>query len=145
MEDGPDGVTLLRPVGQDLDANRPAEAVDPADESHGEALARRRSGRGSGHRFRYRISSETASPSRAAVTLRSVRRAFATLPLRPMTLPMSSSATWSSITVPPWSWTTSTVTASGSSTSDLATYSTSSAAAMAVLTLSGRDDAGRAH
>src|SRR6478609_9043971 len=59
-----------------------------------------------------------------------------------MTLPMSSSATWSSMTVPPWSWTTSTFTASGSSTRDLATYSTRSAAAIGDLLLLGRQDAG---
>src|SRR5690349_13579954 len=57
---------------------------------------------------------------------------------------MSSSATWSSMTVPPWSWTTSTLTASGSSTSDLATYSTRSAAAIVVLLLLGREDPRRA-
>ena len=39
------------------------------------------------------ISSETLSPSRADMTLSSVRSALATLPLRPITLPMSSSAT----------------------------------------------------
>ena len=46
------------------------------------------------------ISRETLSPSRADMTLSSVRSALATLPLRPITLPMSSSATWSSMTVP---------------------------------------------
>src|SRR5689334_7495218 len=56
---------------------------------------------------------------------------------------MSSSATWSSMTVPPPSWTTSTLTASGSSTSDFATYSTRSTAAIwAPLLLLGRNDAG---
>src|SRR5213075_2862423 len=84
-----------------------------------------------------RISSWTGSPSRAAVTLSRVRSALATLPLRPITLPMSSSATWSSMTVAPSSSTTSTVTADGSSTSDLATYSTRSLAAMVPTPLLG--------
>ena len=41
-----------------------------------------------------KVNSVTVSPSRADITLRSVRSALATLPLRPMTLPMSPSATW---------------------------------------------------
>src|SRR4029450_6424797 len=60
---------------------------------------------------------------------------------RPMTLPMSSSATWSSMTVPPPSRTTSTFTASGSSTSDLATYPTGPAAASVGPLLPGGRDA----
>ena len=74
---------------------------------------------------------------RALVTLRSVRRALATEPLRPMTLPMSDSATCSSMTVPSSPLTTSTVTASGSSTRDFATYSTRSAAAIGVYFAAG--------
>src|SRR6185295_20173028 len=128
MEDGPRRVAVLGPVGQDLDPDRAAQPVDAPDERDDQAVVSRC--RGLGHRFPQRISSEIGSPSRAAVTLRSVRSAFATLPFRPITLPMSSSATWSSMTVPPWSRTTSTLTASGSSTRDLATYSTSSAAAI---------------
>src|SRR5262245_18005274 len=90
------------------------------------------------------ISSWTEPPSRAAVTLSSVRSALATLPLRPMTLPMSSSATCSSMTVPSSSSTSVTLTESGSSTSDFATYSTSSFALMAALLLLCRQDAGAA-
>src|SRR6185369_613511 len=90
------------------------------------------------------ISRLTGSPVRAEVTLSRVRSAFATLPLRPMTLPMSDSATCSSMMVPSSPLTTSTLTASGSSTSDLATYSTRSAAAIVRPLLGGQagDDAG---
>src|SRR3712207_1195487 len=59
-----------------------------------------------------------------------------------MTLPMSSSATWSSMTVATSSSMTSTLTAYGSSTSDFATYSTRSLAAISAPLLAGRQDAG---
>src|SRR4029078_12934237 len=117
--DGADDEAVLGAVGQDLHANRSIEPVDASDEADHEPVVDAQ-----------RISSWTGSPSLAAVTLSSVRSALATLPLRPMTLPMSSSATWSSMTVAPSSSTTSTVTASGSSTSDFATYSTRSLAAI---------------
>src|SRR3990170_3156029 len=67
-----------------------------------------------------------------------VRSAFATLPLRPITLPMSPSATCSSMIVPSSSRTSSTRTASGSSTSERATYSTSSFAPIAALLPGGQ-------
>src|SRR4029078_4907446 len=117
--DGANDEAVLGPVGQDLHANRSIEPVDAPDEADHEPFV-----------LVQRISSWTGSPSRAAVTLSRVRSALATLPLRPMTLPMSSSATWSSMTVAPSSSTTSTVTASRSSTSDFATYSTRSLAAI---------------
>src|SRR2546423_1352261 len=97
MEDGSGGVSILGPIGQDLDPDGATEPVDPADERDDQMLWAPRRDR----LLRQRISSEIGSPSRAAVTLRSVRSAFATLPFRPITLPMSSSATWSSMTVPP--------------------------------------------
>src|SRR4029079_5572865 len=129
VEDAARGLTVLRTVGQDLARGRAVQAVQAANESDDQPLpgdAIRDLVRGDA----YRISSETGSPSRAAVTFRSVRSAFATLPFRPITLPMSSSATWSSMTVPPWSRTTSTLTARGPSPRDWATDSTSSAAAI---------------
>src|SRR4051794_1102057 len=126
MQHGAADEPFLWLVCQDLRADRSVKPVDAPDEGDHEPVADAQ-----------RISSWTGSPSRAAVTLRSVRSALATLPLRPMTLPMSSSATWSSITVAPSSSTTSTVTAPGSSTSDFATYSTRSLAAI-VATLLGR-------
>src|SRR4029077_12118946 len=119
VEDGADDEAVLGAVGQDLHANRSVEPVDASDEADHEPFVDAQ-----------RISSWTGSPSLAADTLSSVRSALATLPLRPMTLPMSSSATWSSSTVPSGSRTTSTVTASGSSTSERATNSTSSLAGM---------------
>src|SRR4249920_360450 len=119
MEHGPGHEPGLRAVGQDLHPDGAVQPVDPSDEGDHEPFVDAQ-----------RISSWTGSPSRAAVTLSRVRSALATLPLRPMTLPMSSSATWSSMTVAPSSSTTSTVTASGSSTSDFATYSTRSLAAI---------------
>src|SRR5258705_116936 len=94
------GQAGLGPVLELLDADRATQAVQPADEPDDEA------GRlGKGTPSAQMISSWTEVPSRAAVTLSSVRSALATLPLRPMTLPMSSSATCSSMTVPSSSWT----------------------------------------
>jgi hypothetical protein len=81
MQHRPRLVALLGLVGQDFDADRTTKPVDAPNESDRESfLAVRRAG------FLVQmISSETGSPSRAAVTLSSVRSAFATLPFRPIT------------------------------------------------------------
>src|SRR4029077_14102029 len=90
VEDGADDEAVLGAVGQDLHANRSIEPADASDEANHEPFVDAQ-----------RISSWTGSPSLAAVTLSSVRSALATLPLRPMTLPISSSAAGSPMRVPP--------------------------------------------
>src|SRR5512133_1952382 len=73
------------------------------------------------------ISSSVRPLRRAAEARTTVRNARAMRPWRPITLPTSSLATWSSITRSPSRSTSSTRTASGSSTRRRARYSTSSA------------------
>jgi len=123
MELGADNESLRGPVCQHLDPHRATDAVETPHQRDDEPAGR--SDLRVDLRVDQTISSWNCSPSRAEMTLRSVRRAFATLPFRPITLPMSSSATRSSMTVAPASWLTVTSTCSGWSTSDLATYSTS--------------------
>src|SRR5487761_1996380 len=97
-----------RVVREHLHPDPAVDAVEAADKRDDESLPAH--GRRAGDQT---ISSWNCSPSRAPTTLRSVRSALATLPLRPITLPMSSSATRSSMTVAPASWVTTTSTWSG--------------------------------
>src|SRR5262245_62167832 len=73
------------------------------------------------------ISTSTRRPSRAALARTSVRSARAIRPWRPITLPTSSAATWSTRTSAPSRSSVSTRTASGSSTSSRARNASSSA------------------
>src|SRR4029453_740390 len=79
------------------------------------------------HEGQSTTSTSTRWPSRTAAAFMTVRRAATVRPPRPITLPASSSATWSSSTIVPSSSSKpSTLTSSGLSTSDRARYSSSS-------------------
>src|SRR5204863_5304711 len=95
---------------------------DPSDRDERDGFVRV-FGRGAGHST---ISTEAMTPSLVAAARTTARMARAVRPPRPMTLPMSSGATFSRSRTPPFDSTSVTSTESGSSTRLRAMYSRTS-------------------